>query len=512
MRIALIIPQNGIAGEKSFYDYKFFSRFLLSKKYFSYLLAIPTLASLTPPEHEVRVFDENIEEIDYDWGADLVGISVRTMFANRAYSISKNFRSRGVTTVLGGIHPSMCTEEALGYCDSVVVGEAENVWSKVLKDAERGRLERIYKAEAQADLKTCPMPARRALSRDKYFSDIVQTTKGCPFSCEFCSVYAFDGQKIRNKKIEQIVKEVSEISGGSAKYKRKSIFFADDNIIANKSFARKLFLALKPYNLNWSCQASINIAEEDELLTLMKDCGCGAVLIGFESVSKENLSRMNKGINLKHNYIESIKKIQAHGILVHGSFILGYDFDTEDSFDELIDFVKESRLLMPLINVLTPFPGTRLFDRFKKEGRILHKDWRKYDGKNVVFRPSKMTASELMTGYRRVIRSIYSFDSIREKLKYYWELDFWHHSNEIDPIRLKYRLLFSLRLLSFLALPGVGRRDFIIKMLPKILFDKKVRISTLLTLMAYNDYAYSSNGHEDSSEFMITQHPLSHAT
>ncbi len=491
MKIALIIPQNGISGEKSFYDYKFFSRFLLSKKYFSYLLAIPTLASLTPPGHEVRVFDENIEDIDYDWGADLVGISVRTMFADRAYSISQNFRKRGVKTVLGGIHPSMCTEEALDHCDTVVVGEAESVWWKILEDAEGDRLERTYRAESPADLTACSAPARSFLSKEKYFSDIVQTTKGCPFSCEFCSVHAFDGQKIRNKTVDQVIKEIVEISGSTARYKRKSIFFADDNIIANKAFAIKLFIALKPYNLNWSCQASINIAQEDELLRLMKDCGCGAVLIGFESVSKENLSRMDKGINLKHDYLESIKRIQSHGILVHGSFILGYDFDTKNSFDELTDFVRESKLLMPLINVLTPFPGTKLFDRLEKEGRVLHKDWSRYDGKNVVFSPSNMTADELSNGYRRVIKDIYSFGSIKEKMNYYWDIDFWKHSNEIDPIRFKYRVLFSLRLLSFLVLPGIGRRGFIIKMLPKILFDRKVRISTLLTLMAYNDYAYS---------------------
>jgi radical SAM superfamily enzyme YgiQ (UPF0313 family) len=491
MKIALIIPQNGISGEKSFYDYKFFSRFLLSKKYFSYLLAIPTLASLTPPEHEVRVFDENIEEIDYDWGADLVGISVRTMFADRAYGIAERFRKRGVKVVLGGIHPSMCPEEALAHCDTVVVGEAESVWRKLLEDAEGSKLERTYRAETLADLTAWPAPARAALSKDKYFSDIVQTTKGCPFHCEFCSVYSFDGQKIRNKTVDQVVKEIVEISGATAKYKRKSIFFADDNIIANKAFARKLFIALKPYNLNWSCQASINIAEEDELLRLMKACGCGAVLIGFESISKENLSRMDKGVNLKHDYLESIKRVQSHGILVHGSFILGYDFDTRDSFDELIDFIRESKLLMPLINILTPFPGTKLFDRLQKEGRILHKEWNRYDGKNVVFKPLGMTPDELSDGYKRVIKEIYSFGSIKEKLNYYWDIDFWKHSNEIDPIRFKYRVLFSLRLLSFLAVPGIGRRGFILKMLPKILFDRKVRVSTLLTLMAYNDYAYS---------------------
>ena len=200
MKIVLVIPKNSSESGKSFYDYEFFSRFLLSRKYFSYLLAIPTLVSLTPPEHEIRVFDENIEDIDYSWDADLAGISVRTMFSKRAYGIARTFRNRGVTTVLGGIHPSMCTKEALEYCDSVVVGEAEEIWHDLLADAQNGSLKRIYKAKKKADLTAVPLPDRSALSRERYFSDIVQTTKGCPFHCEFCSVYAFDGNRIRNKK------------------------------------------------------------------------------------------------------------------------------------------------------------------------------------------------------------------------------------------------------------------------------------------------------------------------
>jgi radical SAM superfamily enzyme YgiQ (UPF0313 family) len=489
MKIALIIPKNSSEEGESFYDYKFLSQFLLSRKYFSYLLAIPTLASLTPPEHEIRIFDENIEDIDYDWHADLAGISVRTMFARRAYSISETFRQRGVKTVLGGIHPSMCTEEALQYSDSVVVGEAEEVWKTLLRDVQDGNLKSVYRAGKATDLTAAPLPTRHLLSQDRYFSDIVQTTKGCPFHCEFCSVYVFDGQRIRNKTIEQVIREIKDVSKLSVKYKKKSIFFADDNIIANKSFARELFLALKPYNLNWSCQASINIAKEEELLRLMKDSGCGAILIGFESVSEQNLSCMDKGINLRYNYIDAIKMIQSYGILVHGSFILGYDFDSQSAFDELIGFIEDSNLLMPLINILTPFPGTRLFKRLKEEGRIVHTDWSKYDGNNVVFHPSLMTPERLTEGYKKVIREIYSFDSIYNKLKYYWGIDFWRRSNEVDPIKFKYRLLFAVRLFTLLFSLKMERTGFIIKMLPKV-FDRRVRISTILTLMAYNDYAY----------------------
>jgi radical SAM superfamily enzyme YgiQ (UPF0313 family) len=491
MKIAFVVPSTSSADGKSFYDYKFYSTFLLSKKYICYPLAIPTLAGLTPPEHEIRVFDENIEAIDYDWGADLVGISVRTMYAPRAYSISEAFRKRGIRTVLGGIHPSMCTEEALQHCDSVVIGEAEYVWSALLRDAQQGQLKRTYNAEQLADLSHTPIAMRSVLSREKYLSDAVQNVKGCPFDCEFCSVHAFDGQKIRHKTVDQVLGEIKEIIGLKSKYKKKSsIFFADDNIIADKQFARELFLALKPHNINWMCQASINISQEDDLLELMRDAGCGAVFIGFESISEKNLARMHKGVNRRYNYIDVIKKIQSYGILVQGSFVVGYDFDSQAAFDELIDFIRESNLLAPLINILTPFPGTKLFDRLEKEGRILHTDWDKYDTKHVVFLPSSMTPEELLQGYRRIVKQAYSFDAILKKLHYYWDIDFWKRSNRSDPVKFKYRLLFAFRLGTFLFSGNTERSRFILKILPRV-FNKRVRISSILTLMAYNDFAYA---------------------
>ena len=493
MKIALVIPRNSDKNEKSFYDYNFFNKFLLTNKYFSYLLAVPTLVSLTPPGHEIRVFDENIEKIDYGWKPDIAGITVRTVFAKRAYEISEEFRKMGVKTVLGGIHPSMCTDESLEHCDCVVIGEAEGIWQRVLDDAKAGELKRTYRAEGLSDMKIAPLPGRQALSSGMYFSDIVQTTKGCPFHCEFCSVHTFNGTKIRSKTVEQIINEIRSIlESSSLGFKRKSIFFADDNIIANMAFARELFTELKPYNLNWSCQASINVSEDDEMLRLMKDSGCGAILIGFESISKDNLTRMSKGINMKQNYAEAIKKIQSHGILVHSSFILGYDFDTKNSFQELIDFIEKNNLLMPLINLLTPFPGTKLFQRLVDEGRIIHTDWSKYNTKNVVFKPSLLSEKDLLEGYKKVIEGVYSLDSIWRKLNHYWGIDFWKHQNEIDTIKFKYRFLFSLRLISLLFSGNLKRSAFILKILPKI-FNKKVRISTILTLIAYNDYAYDLN-------------------
>ncbi len=490
MKIALIIPRNISKKDQSFYDLKFISSFLLSNKYFAYLVAIPTLVSLTPPEHEVKVFDENIEDIDYNWGADLAGISVRTMFANRAYKISEEFRRRGVTTVMGGIHTSICTEESLQHCDSAVIGEAETVWKDLLNDVQENKLQKTYKGQGAIDMTISPTPDWSALSRDKYITDIMQTTKGCPFHCEFCAVHTYDGQKIRNKSIPQVLKELKGLSGSLGGVKKKAIFIADDNIIANRKFSKELFNALKDQKIKWSCQASINVSKDDELLSLMKESGCGGVLIGLESVSKSNLSSMDKGINLKHDYTEAIKKIQSFGILVHGSFILGSDFDNKESFDDLINFIYKTNLLMPPINILTPYPGTKLHTRLEKEGRILTKDWSKYDTKNVVFSPAELTPEELHDGYKKVVRSIYSFDSIYKRLSYYWDTGFWNSFNEEDPIKFKYRLLFAIRLCSLLFSSNFERSKFILKILPKV-FSNNVRISTIISLMAYNDYAYS---------------------
>jgi len=491
VKIALIIPKNSLENEKSFYDYSFHASFLMSRKYISYLLAIPTIAALTPKEHDIIVIDENIEDIDYSIDVDLVGISVRTMFSKRAYHISETFRKKGVTTVLGGIHPSMCPDEASLYCHSVVVGEAENIWASLLDDFQNGQLKKIYKAETFADLKKSPIPDRKPLAKNMYLSDIIQTTKGCPFHCEFCSVHAFDGQKIRTKTVEQVISEIKMIQQSEDTFKKKkAIFFADDNILSNKSFAIALFDALKSQNINWMCQASINISKEDDLLQNMSDSGCGAIFIGFESISEKNLFSMDKGINRRFDYKKAIVKIQSYGILVHSSFIVGYEHDSIESFDELINFIEETNLLMPLINVLTPFPGTQLFHRFEKEKRIVSKDWQFYDTKHVVFQPENLSIEELSAGYKKVVQSVYSFDSILRKMKHYWKIDFWKRQNREDPVKFKYRVLFAIRLLTLLISTNMKRSVFIVKILPYV-FRKEVRISTILALMGYNDFAES---------------------
>jgi radical SAM superfamily enzyme YgiQ (UPF0313 family) len=222
----------------------------------------------------------------------------------------------------------------------------------------------------------------------------------------------------------------------------------------------------------------------------MRDSGCGAIFIGFESTSDDNLARMHKAVNRRYDYVDVIKKIQSYGILVHGSFVVGYDFDSHSTFDELISFIQESKLLVPIINILTPFPGTRLFRRLDDQGRILHTDWSRYDTQHVVFRPRQMAPEELFEGYRRIVRAVYSLDVIFKRLRYYWDTDFWKHRNETDPVRLKYRLLFALRLGTLLVSCNVRRSMFVARILPRA-FDGRVRVSSILAQMAYNDYACS---------------------
>jgi len=490
MKLTLITPRQGNEKEKNIYDYRYVAQFIFSKAYSGYLLAIPTLAALTPPDVEIKVVDENIEPIDFDAPTDLVGISVRTMFAKQAYEIASRFRERGVKVVLGGIHTSMLPEEASRYADSIVIGEAEGVWQELLQDFKDNRLQKVYKRTFHPDLTQCPMPDRSLLKNNKYLLHIVQTTKGCPFFCEFCSVHAFDGTKIRHRSLDQAINDIKETQKDGIRERKKAIFFADDNIVADRKYAKLFFKELIPLEISWSCQASLNVAKDDEILKLMAESGCGGILIGFESIAEDNLRQMNKKINLTQDFSQAIQRIHSHGILVQGSFIVGHDNDTSETFQKLADFINTNNVLFALISILTPFPGTGLFKRMEMEGRLLNKDWEKYDSKTVVFKPKNMTPLELKKGFIHVYREVYSFKSIYRKLKYFWKRDFWKDQNRRNPIKFKYRILFALRILTYLSAIDFERMKFIFKILPWV-FNRRVRLTTIITLMAYNDYAYS---------------------
>ena len=373
-------------------------------------LALTTLAALTPGDVRVRLIDENVERIDWKAIPDLVGISLMTPLAPRGYGIADAYRKRGVPVVLGGIHPSMMPEEASAHADAVVVGEAEGLWPRVVEDVRQGELQPLYRSEDQSSLDKLPLPRRELLKRKAYFFvNTVQTTRGCPFDCEFCSVTQFYGHTYRLRPVEEVEREVRRLES-------RFVFFVDDNIVGNKAYAKALFRRLIPYRLKWASQASITIARDQELLRLARQSGCIGLFIGFESLSQKTLKKMGKTFNRVVSYRDMIRRIHSHGIGIQGSFIFGSDGDTPSVFPEVVRFTEQTRLDAVLFSILTPFPGTRLYRKMKAEGRILTDDWARYDMNHVVFSPRGMGVEQLQNGFNWAYSRLYSWRSIAKRL------------------------------------------------------------------------------------------------
>lgn len=372
-------------------------------------LGLAMIAALTPPDIEVSITDENIADIDFDNPPDLVGISTVTWLANRAYQIADFFRGRGTRVILGGIHPSVMPQEAIAHADSVVIGEAEDVWKTVIEDFKSNSLKSFYKAGKLPDLADIPIPRRDLFARDKYLlPNTVFATRGCPFSCSFCSVAAFSGNSFRFRPIKAIIDEIERMPG-------KLLFILDDNINGNAGFARDLFRSLVPYRKKWIGQASVTIARDEELLRLAARSGCIFLEIGFESISQSSLASVGKRANLGWEYKEVAKRIHAHGISIYGSFIFGFDDDEEDVFEQTVEYARKMRLDLAQFDFLTPYPGTPLRASLEKEGRLLPGSWSNY-GCIPLFKPRKMTPEILQKGHDRSYLSFYSIFSIWRRI------------------------------------------------------------------------------------------------
>ena len=357
-------------------------------------LAIAALLSLIPKYIEVEFFDERVEVLPDYFETDLVAISVETFTARRAYQIAAKIRTTGIPVVLGGIHPTAMPEEALNYCDAVVIGEAEGIWEEVIEDLKNGSLKRIYSQEGKPSLKDIHF--NRALFKDKKYTPIIpiQFGRGCKSSCEFCSVHAFFGKGIRHRPIEEVVSEIKQL-------KAKNIFFVDDNILINEGVTEELLEALIPLKIKWTSQASIDIVNNPKLLKLMKESGCMSLIIGFETMDDRNLKLMGKGINISNDYEDAIRILGDYGIMIYGTFIIGYDFDDTSTFNTIYDFAMNNNLMLANFNPLIPMPGTRLYERFEKEGRLIYEKWwldSRYRYGDTVFIPKGMSAEDLAEG------------------------------------------------------------------------------------------------------------------
>jgi radical SAM superfamily enzyme YgiQ (UPF0313 family) len=360
------------------------------------MLGLTLLASFFPPQYEMKIVNEFLDEINFEEDVDLVGITALTTQAKRAYEIADRFRERDVPVILGGVHPTFVPEEAKEHADSVVLGEAELIIAQLIADFERGRLKSFYRADQLHDLCGLPMPRRDLLGKGySPIFKVVESTRGCPNRCEFCAVPMIAGHRYRTRSLSDIERELQSMVQKEGEY----IFIVDDNVIAQRSHARGLFGLLKRYRVRWMGFATIEIAKDAKLLQLARESGCISLFIGFESLQKENLEGPKRRFQGTKDLQEFIDRIHDHGIGIQGAFIFGFDHDDEGVFERTVEFIHRNRIELPTFSVLTPFPGTPLWERLNREGRIFDRNWSHYDMSRVVFVPQKMTPDQLQRGY-----------------------------------------------------------------------------------------------------------------
>lgn len=369
-------------------------------------LALYILAGLTPQKFEVKVIEEEITQVNLDEDCSLVGISCLTANAPRAYELCREFKKRGKTVVLGGVHPTILPDEALEYADSVVIGEAEGVWENLLEDFNNNSLKKKYHNPEPDLAKYIPKDFSRIIKKRLFNLIPIMTTRGCPYACDFCCVTNLFGKKIRHVPVENVVRDIKE-SGA------KNFIFLDDNIIGHKKYAKELFRAIKPLNIKWVGQASVSLlVNDDELIQLAYESGCKTLFFGIESVSEEQLKTMRKAIKDIEDLEIALKKIKKYGILIHASVVFGFDNDTKETFDETVKFLKKSKVSTVSFNVLTPYPGTKTFEDLKNENRLITSDWRYYDHNTVVFQPINMSPYDLQKGKVRARKQFYTLMSV----------------------------------------------------------------------------------------------------
>ncbi|MCL6451250.1 MAG: B12-binding domain-containing radical SAM protein [Acetobacteraceae bacterium] len=384
-------------------------------------LGLITLAAMLPEGWEAEYVDENYQAVDFDRGYDLVCLSSMTQPAPRAYAIAEEFRRRGVRTVMGGIHATVLPEEAAEHADTVVAGEAEELWPEFLADLLRGRPRRIYRSPrpGQVDLTRSPLPRFELLPRDVYPLITVQTTRGCPHDCSFCAASKVYGPRYRRKATAQIIRELEAVL---AVRPGQMVLFADDNLLVMRSASKELLRAMIPLKLRWIGQSDISIARDEELLELLGLAGCQWVVIGFESVTREglySLDRDNWKLKQLQDYAWAIRTIQDHGIGVYGTFIVGLDSDDPGVFDRTFEFIVENNLYGVNVTVPTPLPGTRLFEQLAAEGRIINTDWSNYTLWDVNIRPRQMTVEELEAGLLRLYQRLYRPEYVQRRVRHF---------------------------------------------------------------------------------------------
>jgi radical SAM superfamily enzyme YgiQ (UPF0313 family) len=412
--------------ERELYEMDLIIRALGFKRSF-FDLGMHTVIACTPGGVRTRLVDEYLEDIDYGIETDLVALSAKTSCVTRAYDVARRFRERGKRVVLGGIHASLRPEEALEHVDCVVTGEAETLWPEVVRDLERGKLKSRYDAVGFPPMDRIPVPAWSAAPSNAYLFHQLQTTRGCPFKCKFCSVPDISGQDFRFKAVDQVVRELRALPKARGPIARgKPLYIVDDNFISRTRYTKELLRALVPLHRageipSWSAETTLNVASDEEMLDLFRDAGCATLIIGFESVTEATLRDMDKPVNFCLTYHEAVERIHARGMTVVGNFIVGFDTDTRAVFKQTLELIQKTGILYPFFSILTPMPGTSLFDEMKAAGRLLHERWDLYDTRHVVFEPKRMRSDELMDGYIWLFEQAYGSHHLFDRLERSWK-------------------------------------------------------------------------------------------
>jgi radical SAM superfamily enzyme YgiQ (UPF0313 family) len=376
-------------------------------------LALGILAARSPG-WEVSLYDEKVEPLPPGDRPDLVALSVETFTARRAYAIAAGYRSRGVPVVMGGYHPSLLPEDALGHADAIVVGDAEGAWEQLLADFESGHMARRYAGSRDRPLDDSGLD--RSIYRGKRYAplQLLQYGRGCRFACEFCSIHAFYGRSLRVRPLPGLLREIEQLPAGDM------LFFVDDNLFGRRRDLLALLDALSPGGRRWACQISIDVARDEQLLDRLATAGCRFALIGFESLNRDSLIQMGKRWNrVAGSYPRVVRALHARGIGIYGTFVFGYDADTRDSIARTLDFALEARLEIANFNALTPTPGSPLYARLLAQGRLLRPRWwldPDYCYGDAIFQPRGMSADELAAGVFAARQKFYSWTSIGRRV------------------------------------------------------------------------------------------------
>lgn len=399
MRIRLIFPKRELRDMET-----------IIKNHLVPSETLTAIAAVTPPHHEIEIVDENVCPLGLGDVPDLVGITVYTFLAPRAYELARHYRARGAHVVLGGLHVTGAPHDAMEHADTLFIGEAEALWPTFLVDLERGAPRRVYGPAFPSDLDALPLPRKALLDRHRYLTTAsVSGSRGCPHRCRYCFNSVEPKAPFRHRSVESIIDQVT-CEGDDY------VIFFDDNLTVNRRFALDLCAELGKLRVRWRCAASIDLGYDEELVGEMARGGCDAIFIGFESVNPGSMSESAKFHNRTGDYAKLIRVFQRNGILINAAFVFGFDHDGLGVFRDTIDFAIANRLTSVNFHILTPFPGTPLFARLEAEGRILTRDWARYDTGHVVFRPKQMTPEQLLEGIRWAYREFYSWRSILRRL------------------------------------------------------------------------------------------------